>query len=227
MTDIFEITLQSLNGKIEKLNTVSQNVANLNTPGYIEQEKFSELIDGKIAIESRLKLENGPVNSTGRALDIALTNGKQFFELVSDEKVHLTKHGRFHINSDGFIAHLSGVLLMGEKGPISAEANHTKITGDGSVIVRGKMIDKIRVVSVEAKSLELMPQGRNLFSASEPVTVVDSPKLVTESLNSSNVNSAQQMLQMIDLSRQIQTSQKVVNAYDQLLNAGINELGKK
>lgn len=222
--DINEITLQSINSSLKQLTALSQNVANVNTPGYLSAVSFSEkMSNGNTVDKASISLNKAPIKETHRPLDVAiLSNG--FFEIDKNEQLFLSKNGHFYIDSEQYLKHSSGGYVMGENGRITA--NNPIINSNGNVIVDGVVIDKIRIVTVDKKS-PLERVGQNLYQTTASKKMVENVQLKSGSLNGSNVESSNEMVKMIEISRRIQTSQKVINAYDQLLNVGINELGKR
>jgi len=222
--DVNEITLQSINSSLKQLTTVSQNVANVNTAGYLSGVSFSEKIsNGNIINKASISLNNAPIKETHRSLDVAIL-GDGFFEINKNEQKFLSKNGHFYIDSEQYLTHSSGGFVMGENGRITAK--NPIITTTGDVVVNGVVIDKIKIVTFD-KNSPLERIGKNLYQTTALKKTVENAQLKSGSLNSSNVESSDEMVKMIEISRHIQTSQKVINAYDQLLNVGINELGKR
>ena len=223
--DVYQVSLDSLNLQLKRLENTSNNVANINTPGYIAQDTFATMVDGQLVERTSMSTQQSSLDNTGRILDIAI-NGQGFFYLLDSGAPVLSKNGRFHINAQGLLAHSSGALLQGSQGNISAVPGDTLIKADGSVYVSGQHVDNIQVVVPESPQL-LSSKGNNLLSlASFNISNVE-PSLVQGALNRSSVNASAEMVKMMELNRTIQSSQKVIQAYDQLLNVGINELGKK
>ena len=222
--DVNEITLQSINSNLKQLTALSQNVANVNTPGYLSDVAFSEkLSNGDLVDKASISLNKAPIKETHRSLDVAILSDG-FFEINKNKQNFLSKNGHFYIDAEQYLKHSSGGYVMGEHGRIIA--SDPVIASNGSVIVDGTVIDKIKIVTVEKKS-SLSRVGKNLYQATATKERVENVQLKSGSLNSSNVESSDEMVKMIEISRRIQTSQKVINAYDQLLNVGINELGKR
>lgn len=223
--DVFQVSLDSINQQLKKLEHTSNNVANLNTPGYVATESFTTLVEGKLTQQVALNTGSVGIQSTNRALDIAI-NGNGFFQLEHNGEMKVSKYGRFHINSDGYLAHSSGALLQGNSGPIAVLAGKTTFNTDGSVVVDGEIVDQISLLAF-ADARMLKSEGKHLFAVLGSNFESVSQTLSSGALNQSNVDASKEMINMMELGRTITSGQKVIQAYDQLLNIGINELGKR
>ena len=101
------------------LDVISNNVANLNTPGFKASElQFRDLFyrsgltraDGRTeqigegvgADSTRTKFNQGQFRDTGNPLDLAI-DGNGFFILQKDGATFYTRNGQFDFNSDGIL----------------------------------------------------------------------------------------------------------------------------
>jgi len=223
--DVFEITLNSITNNLHELKVISSNVANVNTAGYLKGQTFAERINGEANIQEQIDFSKSTIKDTNRTLDVAI-KGKGFFQVAQAGNMLITRDGHFHINKDSLLSHSSGAIVYGVNGPLHVVANETSIRRNGDIYVSGQFLDKLLIVDVKDPT-KLLRQGNNLFISQQGYSSTGDVGLKTQALNGSNVESSAEMVRMIEVSRQLQTSQKVVNAYDQLLNVGINELGKR
>lgn len=223
--DVFEVTLSSITNNLEQLKVISSNVANVNTPGYMQETAFAQKVNGEVVLKQSISSKQGPIKETTRNLDVAIL-GDGFFQIENNGQVTLSKDGHFHIGQDGFLRHSSGGLVVGESGAIPTQANQTEFKSNGDVVVKGGVVDRLLVVNVDDTN-SLKRLGHNLIGTSSAFNPLDNFTVKPRALNSSNVESSAEMIKMIEVNRHLQTTQKVVNAYDQLLNVGINELGKR
>lgn len=223
--DVYQITVDSLTRQLNRLDHTSNNVANINTPGYLSHDSFSTIVDGKVVEKTSFNVGNIGISQTNRPLDIAI-NGNGFFLLSLGDKAVVSKSGRFHINQEGQLSHSSGALIQGENGTINAIAGNTSFDTNGNVLVSGEVVDQIKVLSIE-NAHSLSPLGNNLFNVPSEGINISSQSLTVGALNRSTVVASEEMIRMMELSRSIQSSQKIIQAYDQLMNVGVNELGKK
>jgi flagellar hook protein FlgE len=132
------------------LSTISQNVANANTPGYKNAAtEFSALVDqstgaaysgdGVTTSIRSLNALQGQVESTSTATDLAV-QGAGFF-VVSDASgsLFLTRNGSFVPDKSGNLVNSAGHYLMGASaangaanGSVSSLAGLTKVNVDGA-----------------------------------------------------------------------------------------------
>lgn len=122
MIDSIFIAESGLTGFSNALNTISNDTANLNTPGFKgASTQFSDLFydnsaqanggnssfdqfgSGVTTLGTNLNFQQGQIQSTGNPLDIAV-NGQGFFVLKNtDGQIHYTKDGQFQFNDKGIL----------------------------------------------------------------------------------------------------------------------------
>jgi len=171
----------------------------------------------------------GNVVQTGNALDVAI-DGRGFFQvLMPDGSIAYTRNGAFKMNSEGQLVTASGYFL---EPAITIPPNATSITigkdGTVSVTVPGtptpQQLGQIQLADfVNPTGLE--PIGENLFResvASGPPTVGNPDEdergaLVQHSLETSNVNVVEEMVNMIETQRAYEMNSKAIATVDQML----------
>ena len=223
--NVNQITLESINKQLIRFEGTATNVANLNTPGYVGKSTFTTVIDGKTVDQQTYQLTSSANSQTNRSLDVAI-NGDGFFHLIDGNEHLLTRNGRFHINKDGNLSHSSGALVLGKNGVIPVVAGETEINSEGVVFVAKQQVDQLNIVKPK-QTQQIRAEGSNMYSVVNNEFVAVKQLVSQGALNLSTVDASKEMVNMMELSRTIQTSQKVIQAYDQLMNVGINELGKK
>jgi len=107
---MFQALFNSLSGLFSfsrSLNTVSNNVANMNTPGFRGSDTFFENVDGgrgtRISGEG-LRTGAGDLRQTGTPTDLAI-NGNGYFILRDDSgNLYYTRAGQFRFNDQGILS---------------------------------------------------------------------------------------------------------------------------
>jgi flagellar hook protein FlgE len=107
------------------LGVIGNNIANVSTTGFKgSRTEFADLVSadaggevGKIGLGSRISavrtlFGQGPVESTGRSLDMAL-DGQGFFVLREGSAQVFTRAGNFKLQQDGGITSTTGLALQG------------------------------------------------------------------------------------------------------------------
>ena len=190
-------------GVIEhKMETVANNLANVNTVGFKEdqpsfrevlsnvqrivpeslEERFlsHEYLDDYVGMDKSAVIvdevgknfEPGRMRSTGNKLDFALTN-EGFFTIETPEGERFTRNGHFEIDSEGRIVTDDGYFVLGEKGVITAKNGSVEVNESGQVYVDGIISDSFRLVKFRHQH-QLQKLGRGFFA---PVNIDDLPKI--------------------------------------------------
>ncbi len=178
----------------------------------------------------------GNVIQTGNPLDIAL-EGRGFFQiLLPDGSLGYTRDGSFQMDSQGQMVNANGNILQPG---ITIPANTLSITiaSDGvvSVLTSGAtaptQVGSIQTVDF-INPAGLQPIGKNLFleTASSGSPQAGTPglnglgTLVQGSLESSNVNVVEELVNMIETQRAYEMNAKAVATTDQMLAYVNNQL---
>ncbi|TMO66649.1 flagellar hook-basal body complex protein [Pseudoalteromonas aurantia] len=210
---------------IKHLEVVSQNIANINTPGFQSVQSFDSVVtDNQTTVSKVITPSNGAIKSSNRRLDWAIS-GSGYFVIEKEQNLYASRYGRFHIGEDGLLTHVSGGKLIGESGAIYVADGSVSVSKSGEVKVSGNIIDRLQIIDVQ--NLQVSTESGGLYMFSGSVSPVETRQIRANAINASNVDPATQTTQMMNLNRHIQSLQKAALAYDQMLNAGINELGRK
>lgn len=117
---MFQALFNSLSGLFsfsKSLNTVSNNVSNMNTPGFRGSDSFFANINGgrgtHIAGEG-MRTKSGDIRQTGNPTDLAV-DGEGYFVLRDGEgNLHYTRAGQFRFNEEGLLVDsVNGFEVMG------------------------------------------------------------------------------------------------------------------
>jgi flagellar hook protein FlgE len=125
----FSIPLTGLESSSTALNTIANNLSNMNTTAFKSQNvSFSDLFYQQIGnsgsgdelevgagtqvAATSTDFTEGSINSTGSATDVAL-NGNGFFVLKSEGGSEYTRDGSFTLSPTGYLTNQSGLQVMG------------------------------------------------------------------------------------------------------------------
>ena len=117
-----------------QLNTVSQNISNMNTPGFKGKDSFLKSVETNSGqglgvtyngVSTRTK--NGELKQTANPTDVSI-NGKGYFILKdSDNNQFYTRAGQFKLDDKGILVDQSGLLkVMGWNGSTLSEISVDK-----------------------------------------------------------------------------------------------------
>lgn len=233
--------MEALEGALileRKLQTVSNEMANVATPGFKrERLTFEEYLvtqadatqrNAKSEVE-RTDFSQGPVHHTGNPFDLAL-EGDGFFVVQTPEGERYTRAGNFTLDASKQIVTQDGYPVLGAGGPITVDdttGTGVWVAEDGRFFVNGTEQGRIDVVTFEnPQGLDRM--GSNLYQATDSSgpSVPSEARVRQGAIEGANVNAVEAMVHLIDLYRSYEIQQKSMQAADQLDGKAANELGR-
>jgi flagellar basal-body rod protein FlgG len=219
-----------------QFDAISNDLANLNTPGYQATEVgFQDLLysgagsasgstvatgtGAASSIVGRSQTE-GAMNTTGNPLDVAI-NGPGFLQVHrSDGTIGLTRNGSLQLDSQGQLTdQLGNPLVPAITLPKGVDAGQLQIAANGTVTAGGRTLGRIDVVDVPAPT-QLQPDGSSLFSVtagSGPTRPAAGSTIQQGALEASNVDVGQAMSDMINAERSYEMSSQAIKYQDQML----------
>ncbi len=202
-----------LNTMARKLNTLSNNIANVNTEGF-KQEKvsfkpFLREINGAQPSQKAVDFSTGEQKETGRGLDFAI-NGEAFFTVTTDQGDRYIRNGSFNCDSFGYLQDKNGNRIKGVTGEVK--------------MVEGKPDQQFALVEIENKqSLVLQADG---FMASEQNRITPVDYEVSQGrLETSNVDLVYNVTEMIATSRNYAINTKMLMSQDEMMRKAANDIG--
>jgi len=171
----------------------------------------------------------GNIQNTGNALDIAVS-GRGFFEILKpDGSLGYTRDGSFKLDSQGQLVNVNGDPLQPAI-TIPPDALSITIGNDGTVSVSQAgtptptQVGTLQLTDF-ANPTGLQPEGDNLFleSASSGSPLPGTPglnglgTLVQGSLETSNVNAVEELVNMIETQRAYEMNSRTISTADQML----------
>ncbi|MBW4051720.1 MAG: flagellar basal body rod protein FlgF [Proteobacteria bacterium] len=165
----------------------------------------------------------GALITTGRPLDVAVQGQGLIAVQGPNGQEAYTRNGDLHVSPDGLLVTSTGNVVLGDNGPVSLPPSASiKIAGDGTVSVQplGQPAESLaavgRIKLVNPAPDALVQRSGGLFQlangASAPADA--SVKLSSGVLESSNVDLAGAMVNMIDLARNFDLQVKAMKTTD-------------
>ena len=113
--------VSGLNASASNLDIIGNNIANSGTIGFKSGSAlFSDIYAGsRVGLGTQVagvsqNFTAGAVQTSSRALDVAIVNGDGFFRLASPSgEIAYSRNGQFNMNKDGFIVNSAGLRLTG------------------------------------------------------------------------------------------------------------------
>ncbi len=215
---------QGILPRIQQQESLANNLANALTPGFKRDRVSFEAVLAQAANgdtppglpggpslvsapRMRPDFSPGPVETTGNPLDMALS-GDGFFAVQTPNGERYTRAGNFTRDSGGMLATADGKLVLGQGGPIKVDGD-LAVSGDGSVSVNGEARGKLKLVRFEDPT-SLTHEGGAQWASSKPPVPATSTSVRQGYLESSNVNTVGEMVDMMTAFRSYEANVKSV-----------------
>ena len=172
----------------------------------------------------RPNLTNQGFRWTQNALDLAI-GGNGWFQVQTATGVVYTRNGAFTTDPTGNLMTAQGDLVLGVDGkPLNlAGGGKVAIGRDGAITVGGAAAGKIAVIALDPATVDKL--GENYVSG----TVVPNGSVgdvAQGALESSNVNTVNEMVMLIENMRNFEADQKAIRAIDDTLDKAVNQVGR-
>jgi flagellar basal-body rod protein FlgF len=213
---------------------IAHNIANASTTGFreIRNAVGSQSIAGPgfdsrvnpVALPDSWDDSSGVMTHTGRELDIAVQGEGWIAVQDASGGEAYTRAGNLRINNAGLLETASGELVRGSGGPISIppfEEIYIGNDGDISIVAQGQgaeslaVVDRIKLVNPPAA--DMMPVANGLYAMKDGSTATADARVQVASgqLESSNVNAAAALVEMIELSRSYEMQVRAMHTVDE------------
>ncbi|MCH2559109.1 MAG: flagellar basal body rod protein FlgF [Alcanivorax sp.] len=219
---------------MDRQAVVSNNLANASTAGFRAQLHALRAVpvqgDGLLPTRTSVMastpgsdFSTGPVNATGRDLDVALQGNAWLAVQADGGGEAYTRRGDLQVDGDG-VLNSAGRPVIGENGPILVPLGAALSMGaDGTVsaIGAGEDPDALvrigRVKLVDGGDAGLSRGEDGLFRAvnGNALGRDENARLVSGALEGSNVSPIESMVAMIDNGRRYEMQMKVIESADQ------------
>ncbi len=235
---VLNISSQDMNSRIADLSNSSNSLANINTTGYKSSRlNFQELLDGvtrsgvKVSA-SQVMMTQGKLQNTGILSDVAI-NGEGFFAVtLPDGTTAYTRDGSFLLDKNKKLLNGSGYPINFQ-GTIPATATEVTIDQNGTIHA---LVEDAWVMAGTIQLTRftnpggLTNFGSNLWSESlnsgTPQTgapgTTNLGTLAPGTLESSNVNMADEMTHMIVIQRSFQLASKAFQTTAEMIDSAIH-----
>ncbi|MBM7561308.1 flagellar hook-basal body protein [Fusibacter tunisiensis] len=171
--------------------------------------------------------EQGQLEMTNEKFDVAL-KGDGFFNIRTENGDYLTRNGAFTVNQYNELVTLDGDYVLGLDGPILIESDNFTINEFGELIQNGEITDKLNITAYSNVG-DLYKVGTSHFKVKEDMTGEEMEfegEVIQGFVERSNTDSITEMIQLIEMNRNYESSQKVVTTIDEMLGKAATELGR-
>lgn len=229
MDRLIYTSLTAMRGAMARQTSIANNLANANTPGFRADlaEAQALWLDGQ-QLNSRAfaseevqaaDMTAGTVTSTGRDLDIALSGDAMLAVQADNGEIGYTRRGDLMLSASGLLTTGDGRPVQTSQGPLTLppsdsisidEQGRIWIVPVGGDPAQPQEVDRLQIASPAGSDVVKGVDG--LFRVRGGGTLPADPdaRVVTRSLESSNVSSTQALVEMIEASRSWDTQLKML-----------------
>jgi len=218
-----------------KLDTISHNLANVNTAGFMrDRAAFSTILANMGNNGSGTKAaaymtmdhqfispDKGILHKTGNDFDFAI-QGQGFFKVsMVDQQGRVTqgytRAGDFHLDAEGTLLTEGGLPILDDADQkITLPPGTLTATQDGKLSINGAEVARVGMYQIRDMSQVHKASGTVLVTDAANVQKADrSIALQQGTLEGSNVNSVLMMVEMMQNSRSNQSMMKLLEQYNQ------------
>ncbi|MBQ2257908.1 MAG: flagellar basal-body rod protein FlgF [Lachnospiraceae bacterium] len=199
-----------------KIKDVSENP---NTP-----KRLGNMSLGVKIGETYTDFSQGSLRDTGNTYDIAI-GGDGFFNIEFTNKsgetsTKYTRDGGFTLTKDGYLVTKDGDYVLGENGRIqlSTTAGNTVFDESGNIYQDDRLVASLKLTEFEDTNY-LTHYGETMWDAKEGAVAKDAgdAKIYQGYLEMSNASVVKEMVNMITISRQYESNQKMLTTFDDTL----------
>ncbi|MFT8450787.1 MAG: flagellar basal-body rod protein FlgF [Zymomonas mobilis] len=237
MDRLLYTSLSGMRATMRQQIATASNLSNTETPGFKKELSTQAAFWLRGGNSSRAMasqgiysadLQKAEVQQTGRDLDLAMGGDSMIAVQAEDGSEAYTRRGDLQVTNSGVLVNGEGHPLVGERGPITiGAADKITIDKDGTVYVilpgqnpvQPEAIDQIKLVSPSTQPRNRIAKGLDgLFRVVDGGTLNRdlAASVQADSLENSNVEPTQALVDMIQASRSYEQSVKMVATARQL-----------
>ena len=224
----------AMRNKLQNIQIVANNLANINTTGFKRGLAFSEVFDQEQQnITTELTdFSEGVFVETNDPLNVAIS-GNAYFTVKTPDGEHLTKNGDFIIDQEGYLANREGFRVMAQNGEVNLQEHLLEgkkslvITKNGEIKADDLIIARLKIQSVNDNKVLEKAEGQRFFTSDKIYNAVNETEFEIHHgyLESSNTNAILEMQAMIQLQKDYEAAQKMITSLDDTLSQ-TNEIGQ-
>jgi flagellar basal-body rod protein FlgF len=222
----------------KRMNTIADNLANMNTVGFrATQMKFDDVmtkvegakVDYVSTGEEYLSSDNGAMVQTKNPLDFAI-RGDAWFSVNSSQGPALTKDGRFSMLDTGEVVTLEGNAVLDSSGApiqLNPQAGPPTASKDGILYQNNAPVAQLGLFEADVGPNFTRVGNTAIIPTSTPQPVVGRSDIgvMQGFIEEANVNPILQMTQMITVSRTFEYVSQLMRSSENSMGDAIKTLG--
>jgi len=171
--------------------------------------------------------DQGQLEMTGNRFDLAI-KGEGFFSIRTETGDYFSRNGAFTTNGLGQLVTFEGSYVLGLDGPITIESDSFTVNEFGEVIQNGEITDKLQLTTFTNIS-DVYKIGSGYYKEKQELTgekIAFEGEIVQGYIEQSNTDAITEMIQLIEMNRNYQNSQKCITTIDEMIGKCVTELGR-
>lgn len=229
------------------MEVITNNIVNAETTGYKKDIVVSRTFDdvlierindgrssgqavGPLNFGTRVDLVHtdftqGNLETTDNITDIAMV-GDAYFVVETAQGERYTRNSAWSVNSEGYLVDGDGNYLLSNRGrTYVGTQGQFGIDYSGNVTVQGNYAGTLRAVGFE-DTTQLRKIGNNLIDAlGQPIETTEY-EIRQGFIESSNVEIAREMVDMMTVYRVYETNQRMLTMIDEIVGKAVNDIGR-
>jgi len=240
MQDGLYVALSSQIALERRLNTIADNVANMNTVGFrATGVRFEDVVSGtgEKAVsfastgQTYMSAKNGSLRETGSPFDFAV-QGDAWFAIDTPAGTVMTRDGRFTMTDNGALVTIEGYAVLDPGGaPLQLDPRNgpPQSGADGVLRQQGNLVGAIGLYNFDPGADFQRFGNSGIIPAGQPEPVVDRNDVGVAQgfLEDSNVNPVLEMSRLIMVQRAFENVAAAMRSTEQTFGDAIKTLGSK
>lgn len=236
-----------------RMQVFANNMANVNTPGFKQDEQAfksilpkahlampvaahpnelaNQIVSKPFGPSERVYVAPYALKTTFDTGRVRLTGnpldfaiqGRGFFEIKTPQGPRFTRNGMFSLDNQRRLVTSLGQPVMGTKGEIKIPNGKVDISPDGEIRVDGNVVAKMKIMDFPD---DHMPEKYADGFASDKGTVAKQATVQVGHIEESNVNAIGEMVNMIQGMRGYESAQKLIQTLDHMAEVAIQDVGR-
>ena len=170
----------------------------------------------------------GEIEQTQKPTDIAI-DGPGFFQVQgADGKNLYTRNGEFQFNNENTLVTRHGLTVLGDGGPITIDPEQGAVTfaKDGTISQGNNLLGRLQLYGFNDPQSLIRVEG-GYFEPPDDANpeALEDGQVVQGAIESSNVLPMEEMVNLIQVARAYEASQRSMLSSDDLISKAINTLG--
>lgn len=210
-----------------QMDVVANNIANMNTTGFKGEKMmftehmvksrggetiFGDNISFVRDVATMRDTSEGPMEATSNPLDLAI-GGEGYFVIGTDKGNRYTRNGHLKLDEAGQLVTQAGdPVLSDNEEPFffSTQDIEISISRDGTISTENGDLGRIRVVRFDNEQ-QLRAVSSGLYATEDPPQDMETPQVVQNMLEKSNVQPILEITKMIEVNRSYASLQKFID----------------